>query len=415
MSDDKAQREQPRPSDWIRKLETSAGGRATDPIHKIAKHLISENGLVFKLNDEVNDDHAVRGRLHFSPPAHWRETHQFSIPKGMHHTDSGAAPFSDAVDGGYGMVMWLKPSAMAGYLPKDDARQLLEDRAEMMCAALKNKCNIQPLEVRIYYPPQKIIDATADRGHEVRAALILATDEAHYEILRLDVHNLLTQERTKAEVMSEQDAKKSAEPLPAPSPDEIRKTIERKFLSAPGEATLPDPLFAVREIAAATLESPELYTIGNEGKFNIEYLDDNNKTQLEPCTGEDLGIGRNSAHVMILKLDKDFLATPTPTAKINPENNKHAAAAVTHDKHTLRAFYDSLGKKLGGRWYGSALCDTPMGDVLTVATDQPNQEELLKKASRLIDREHSNCEADRQDWTEYLDERGVNHLPAQRR
>lgn len=415
MSDDKDRREQPSPSDWIRKLETSAGGLATDPIHRVAKHLISENGLIFKLNDEANDDHAARGRLHFSPPNEWRKTHPFSIPKGMHHTDSGAAPFSVAVEGGYGMVMWLQPTAIASYLPKDSARQLLEDRAEMMCAALKNKCDIRPLEVRIYYPPQKIINATSERGHEVRAALILATDEAHRVKLRLDVHNLLIQERTKAEVMRDQHTKKAAEPLPVPSSNEIRKTIQGKFVTPAGEVTPQDPLFAVKEIASATLESPELYTIGNDGKFNIEFLDDTKKTQIFRCTGEDLGIANSSTHVMVLRLDKDFLATPTPTAEINPENNEHAAAAVAHDKHTLRAFYESLGEKLGGRWYGSAVCDTPMGDLLTVATDQPNQGELLKKACRLIEIEHGYHVVGRQDWAEYLDERGVNHRPPQRR
>lgn len=393
------------PADWVQRLARYQVANA-DPVLALARYATQDPVELRTLDDN--------GDFHFPAPAAWRESHQFSVPKGFRHSGGDRDRlFSPELGGGRGLAMWLGTNALGSTIPYDAAVERLQKRADALCNALKNKLNIEPLEARIYIPKASVREATRDRGSEVSACLILATDHAHRDMLTQQVYPQLRNAMIDGWRLNQQEATPKES---KPSSRAVEKMLAEHRDPVSQEAHLSKPLFPLQEMADGLDKKPYRLDLKADGYFHF-VIPTSDGVKHTYCISPEHLSHPNSKHVLVLPMRSDFSAMPmiNPDYPIrDPEHNPGGVEASDYDRYCIRPATEIITAALGSDWNVSTHYQTPMGNMVVISVEAPNAPELLDQAKAMINEARQYRFNKHADWRDMLEVRGIDPTPPSR-
>lgn len=393
------------PSEWLKRLEHSAGGTHTDPIRRLAMHIVGP-----RLYSRVEFDEHDYGSLKFIPHENWRKEHPYRVPKGIRHCEGGGTPFTSAVEGGTAFVLWLKPSVLMQNVPEAHNREVLRRRGKALATALAGKLDIAPLEHSMYFPSQKFRDATKGEPYEMCAALILATSQQHGETLYTTGNEILNKAIRTDEVISEHNkAQLSASEPPITTP---RGPASLQKWRVP-----PDDIgdLLLDDVAYHLDDAPTVIARYSNGRFAVQSQDARGTIKGRLLTNAALGLSPDATHALVLPMSEGYFIQPPAAspgrgpsspqpfndlASFNEEKAKEVASALQE------IFYYPLSVK--------HVTLPPHSDFMVIGTDAAGADEFLQDIAELLQEKRNRVAAKETRWREYCDERGAEHRPPSR-
>lgn len=398
--------DQPPAPDWVERLAKYNAPHA-DPIFAVASHQTGDHIQAWQVNRRT-------GELAFNPPAAWRETHQFSVPKGLRSMlDGRCQAFSNEVRDGQALAVWLKLDALNQSVPYEHARAQLEKRVDTMASALKERFQLRSLETRIYYPSEKISKATRERGHEVAACVLIAVPAARVSVLNNEIkpaiQNALEQQKR---------LKLTDEVRPAA---EISEGIVERMLAKhrdplTHEARIERPLFALDEIGENMSADAYCTDVRSDGLFHITYPITTYATLTKTFPPKEFS-NHNPSSLLVLPMRNDFSAVPhlsDEDQEKDPTTVPGVSDALNYDKTITSALAKALGNELGSTWDVSRWYDQPMGNMIILSVRHPDQKAMLGKALELVNEARKYRLNKNADWRDLFEVRGIDPSPPQR-
>jgi hypothetical protein len=390
--DDPTQSDPPSsPSDWVQRLKGYTPPPGSDPVGRLAQHMIGQKRRYAMGRDGV---------VEFGYPKDWKAQHPFRLKTSMAHTDHAqGAPFSHKVAGGYALVCWLSDAALPAYI--------------------RERTGIADLEVQCYFPPDDAIEATRGTDHALGAALLFGCSRAsegvsphtrEHDTSKSRLLNLLP--KVLYNGASVQKARKMyfGGSGPAIGDEAFYDVLEHhsmRSMDEPDESTakLSDGQLWLRDVAV-DMRACHVTPCDADGTFPM-MLEGKASSELPRIPADSLDLSPTPTHLLQIELNATHDISQTMA---HPDSPQHNPLGMDREYYIQRMLAQPLANRYGSDWQVMPI-PTRSGSLVLIGTTAPNQKKALDDVAHQLIRAKNMDRKHQHEWQSLMEERGIHDRP----